>query len=75
MIKFELSILMVQDFTYKDNTKKGAIIWVQGSDPRPMKISVFGEADVAKAHAYEKSGKGFFSIQPNFDLQAQIVLI
>lgn len=75
MIKFELPILMVSDFTYKDGTKTGAIIWVQGSDPRPMKISVFGAEAVAKAHAYEKNGKGYFALQPNYDLVATIVLI
>lgn len=78
MIKIEADVLLCEDFKYGEKKdKNAAVLWLGGlsGDPRPAKFTVFGDAAVAKAHAYASAKKAVFTVGVDGQLNIRLNLL
>ena len=77
MPKIECQVYSFEDFFYGDKKDQPACtLWIAiASDPRPLRITVFGRNMVDKAHAYAAAKKAVLTITGNNQLNPVVTLV
>lgn len=75
-MKFEATVYSFEDFFYGEKKDQpGCTLWIAlQTDPRPLRISVFGKTMVEKAHAYAQAKKAVLTIVGNNQLNPVVTL-